>query len=82
MRTDTRAWFRAGPLLPPEWISRIPGVGTQLHGYLAEGVGDSARLLRYAEQMIEPVTACIWIFTQGGAFSEHPLTRDPARPVP
>jgi predicted PurR-regulated permease PerM len=59
----TRNWLAAGPPSPPEWVARIPVVGTHAAAQWTELASDSQRLAQEAQRFIGAATA--WLLTGG-----------------
>ena len=59
----TVAWFRQGPPVPPEWIGRIPWVGSEIVEVWNEYAADSKQLLLAMEQFVDPLSS--WLLKVG-----------------
>lgn len=58
-----KAWAQNGPPAPPDWLARVPVVGTWATDYWQGLTADTARLWAQTEQFIKPVTA--WLLQRG-----------------
>jgi predicted PurR-regulated permease PerM len=59
----TRKWLDAGLPGPPEWVEKIPAIGSAAADSWRELVQDSALMLERLNQFIEPVSA--WLLKGG-----------------
>lgn len=53
----TRKWFEGGPPAPPTWLGNIPWLGDQAVVAWKSVAGDSGRLLKGLNRLVEPVSA-------------------------
>jgi predicted PurR-regulated permease PerM len=58
-----KTWAQHGPPAPPDWLARVPLVGTWATEYWRNLTADTARLWVETEQIIKPVSA--WLLQRG-----------------
>jgi predicted PurR-regulated permease PerM len=61
-----RNWIQSGPPAPPEWLAKIPVIGTKAVAYWQNLSADTAKLWTDGQRLIEPVSA--WLLKGGLAF--------------
>jgi len=54
--TATRAWINAGPPAPPEWLSKLPGIGPKAAESWKAVAADTSKLIVVGKRLIEPLT--------------------------
>jgi predicted PurR-regulated permease PerM len=59
----TRHWIANGPPAPPEWLAKVPMVGTQAAEYWRNLAADTAKLWAEAQRFIEPLS--LWLLKVG-----------------
>ena len=64
LATRIRQAFDAGPPTPPDWLERVPLVGTKARLYWLSLAGDSSELMTQLKRFIEPAAA--WLLFFGG----------------
>lgn len=52
-----RKWIDAGPPAPPEWLQKLPVLGSRIAEYWQTLATDSAKLLAAARRFLEPASA-------------------------
>jgi predicted PurR-regulated permease PerM len=56
LTTAVRKWIDSGPPAPPEWLQKIPGVGTRAVAYWQDLAADSAKFLAVVKRFVEPAS--------------------------
>jgi predicted PurR-regulated permease PerM len=57
LTTAVRRWIETGPPAPPDWLSRVPLVGSRAVEYWQTLATDSAKLAAEAKRLIAPASA-------------------------
>jgi len=63
LKTAVQRWLDAGPPAPPEWLAKIPVIGSTATEQWQNLAADSTKLLQAAKRFVEPVGA--WLLRAG-----------------
>jgi len=66
----TRKWIEAGPPAPPEWLGKVPVIGTKAVSAWKNLASDTGKLLEKSKEWLHPVSG--WLL-KGGLLLGHGL---------